>query len=711
MLQAMILSMIFLGAEDALAPRLDTLAFFVERLEAIQVPAELQTEKDARLAEVRTKLTNGAKNDAEFTALYEAIDDARMWLWQHAAERPALPQGQFEDKEDAWIVGTPSLTLHIAKADLVMEVKTPAETWRFLPSDKFDIEFQGKSFALTSAKSVRGESFNTGYSVGLLLTFLDFQDMPGFELRLTANLIGNEAVFELAAHDVDTPLQYIRWPKDVETGNTESDLSVIPRMQGMLIPGNWPEAIEAMDLCNSRAFYMPWWGQVRNGHGIQTILETSADAGGRYRHPAGGPTVIGPVWYASLGRLGYLRTIRYVFDDESSYVRMAKRFRRFVQERGDFVSLKEKLTRTPSLDEVIGKPVVHMGAMYHFVREAQLYNKERVENNHTLQTFDQLAGGLRQLKAAGIEHAYVHLDGWGFYGYDNGHPDPLPVGQEQGGWEGLKRFADTCQELGYLFATHDQYRDFYLNAASYDKRLVLTKMDGTHDEYSVWCGGPQTFLNPRFAPEYVRRNHDAFAAHGIKVRGAYLDVFSVVPLEESAQAAHPITRAECAEYRRDCFDVLRARGYVVSSEEPSDYLVKSLDLVHHGPYSTSPNIGGGIATGIPVPLFNLVYHDSLLEPWDMGDDGGWGIPNGDAGRLHCVLNAGLPYVGPGAGAEHIERVKEAAALARRCGMLEMVNHEFLDASWRQQRTTYSDGTAVTVNFQTKEYTISNGSGS
>lgn len=92
---------------------------------------------------------------------------------------------------------------------------------------------------------------------------------------------------------------------------------------------------------------------------------------------------------------------------------------------------------------------------------------------------------------------------------------------------------------------HDQYRDFYLNAVSFDDRLTATRLDGSREETSTWCGGPQTILSPRFAPEYVRRNHDQFAAHGINVRGAYLDVFSVVPLEERPSPRIP-SRARTA---------------------------------------------------------------------------------------------------------------------------------------------------------------------
>jgi hypothetical protein len=703
---AMVLSMVFAVGDHDLAPRVQTLMGHVERLDLITVPPDVADLKRGKLAELRERCEKGVDNNEELEELYYAIDDVRMWLWQNALDRPKTSPGQFEETPEAWRIEAPELAVRIDRQDLSMEVRTHGTRWDFLPASSDDISFANGAVALTSAQQITAAPFKTGFSVGCLVTFEEFPDRPNLAVRWTTSIIGNEIVFDLAVDHNESILRNVRWPKAVALGNSAADWTVIPRMQGMLIPGNWAQTITAEDLVNSRSFYLPWWGQCHDGHGVQVILETTADAGGRYEHASGGPTRISPLWYASLGKFGYLRTVRYVFDEAASYVKMAKRFRRYVKEHGEFVSLREKLLRTPALDQVIGCPVVHLGSLYHFVREAALFNKDRIEANHSLNTFDQLAGGLRQLKEAGIDHAYVHLDGWGFYGYDNGHPDVLPVGQEQGGWDGLRRFANTCDELGYLFAVHDQYRDFYLNAVSFDDRLAVTRLDGSREEHSVWCGGPQTILSSRFAPEYVRRNHDLFASHGVKVRGAYLDVFSVVPLDESSQPAHPVTRTECAEYRRDCFDLLRARGYVVSSEEPTDYLVRSLDLVHHAPYSTSPNIGGGAATGIPIPLFNLVYHDSLLQPWDMGEDGGWGIPDGDAGRLHCLLNAGLPYAHTGSDKQQISRVLEAAKLARRCGTMEMVSHEFLDDTHRLQRTVFSDGTSVTVNFDTKEYSIS-----
>jgi len=693
-----------LAAAEDFAPRLAVLQKHLERLHAITVTQGLENEKAAKLAELKTLLDAGADSEAAFNNLYYKMDAVRTWLLANSLHKPARAEGTFEEIEDAWVLRNPHLELRLARVDLSITVQTSNETWRMAPCDNRDVEAK-PPFGFCAAETQRAEAFHTGYSVGMLLNLAAFPDAPDFELILGIHLIGAEVVFELTAAKDGIDFRLINWPKPLEVGNTADDYALVPFMQGALIPGDWPEPIHQRDLCNSRSLYMPMWGQIHGAHGVLTILETSDDAGAEYIHKPGGPTRIQPRCYASLGRLRYPRSLRYVFQDEATHVTLARRYRRYVQETGRFVSLDEKRLRTPGLDEVIGRPVIHVGALYHFVQEASLFNKDRIERNHALATFDELAEQLRALNERGVDDAYVHLDGWGFYGYDNGHPDVLPAGEEQGGWDGLRRFADTCDGLGYLFAVHDQYRDFYFNAASFDDRLAATRLDGSREEHATWCGGPQTILSARFAPEYVRRNHDLFAAHGIKVRGAYLDVFSVVPLEESAQRAHPMTRTDCARARRECFDLLRARGYVVSSEEPTDYLMPTIDLVHHGPYPTAPGLGGGERVAIPVPLFNLVYHDAVLMPWTMSEDGGWGIPNGDAGRLHCLLNAGLPYIGTGAGPEEIERVKEAAALAQRCGTLEMVNHEFLNESRRQQRTTFSDGARVTVDFDTKVYSI------
>jgi hypothetical protein len=190
----------------------------------------------------------------------------------------------------------------------------------------------------------------------------------------------------------------------------------------------------------------------------------------------------------------------------------------------------------------------------------------------------------------------------------------------------------------------------------------------------------------------------------VKLRGACLDVFSVVPPEECYNPEHPVTRTECLRLRGECLDSVRAWGGVVSSEEPSDWSVRYLDLVHHGPFALDPNPGKGPAMGIPIPLFNLVYHDALLMPWSLGR-GEWGIPEQDLGYLHALANGGMPYLGFNPGQEHLQQVLTLCALHKRVALLQMTNHEFLDDTHRRQRTTFADGTRVTIDLETDKWEI------
>jgi len=311
---------------------------------------------------------------------------------------------------------------------------------------------------------------------------------------------------------------------------------------------------------------------------------------------------------------------------------------------------------------------------------------------------------LRALCKKGVEKAYVHLDGWGLRGYDNLHPDILPPCPEAGGWDGMKRFADVCDELGYVFAIHDQYRDYYLDAASYDERHTIVNENGKRPYGSTWHGGKQSILCAVLAPGYVRRNHEAIFAHGIKLNGAYLDVFAVVVPDECYNEEHPMSRTDCMRCRAECFAFVRSKGGIVSSEEPVDWAIPHIDLVHHGPYALDPNPGRGPAMGIPIPLFSLVYHDALLLPWSMGK-GSWGIPETDLGMLHALLNGGMPYLSIDPSEEELERVRTVCELHQNVALLEMANHEFLDGSYRRQRSTFADGTQVLIDLDAETHEI------
>jgi len=168
---------------------------------------------------------------------------------------------------------------------------------------------------------------------------------------------------------------------------------------------------------------------------------------------------------------------------------------------------------------------------------------------------------------------------------------------------------------------------------------------------------------------------------------------------------HTATRADCLKYRGLCLDFIRSTGGVVSSEEPADWAIPHIDLVHHGPFALDPDPGRGPAMGIPTPLFSLVYHDALLLPWSL-DKGAWGIPETDLGYLHGLAHAGKPYLSLQGTDEELRQVRTMCALNARVGLLEMTNHEFLDKSFRRQRTTFADGTTVTIDLDNETFDIS-----
>lgn len=518
----------------------------------------------------------------------------------------------------------------------------------------------------------------------------------------------------------------VRWPAPMDFDRPRGDwTTLITHGQGVMIPNTWPHRPDGIPFggrYETEGGYIPFFAQLRGDRadGYIAICETPWNAGYAIDHPAGGPyTHIGTWFEPSLGRMDHRRVVRYrcLEGDEASVSGAAKAYRRHADEHGMLRTLAEKAARNPGVDDLPGCMWMHVGAKSHVQPDSEMYDREHPERNDSLVTFEQRARQLRMLHDAGVERLYLHLDGWGQPGYDNQHPDYLPACREAGGWEGLRALADTAHECGYLFGLHDQYRDYYLAAASHDERNAVMLPDGGRPEHARWAGGRQRYLCARLAPDYVARNYTAIAAHGVRLDGTYLDVFTCNEGDECADPAHRMTRRECYGERLRCFEWLLAHGILTSSEEVADWAMPALVFCHYAPYEFQLRGPDAPREGVPVPLQNLVYHDCVVEPWMMDR-----VEGGEDYMLYALLNGGAPYLirdaayagvdgdlagagVRGALAEDIARCRVVADLHRRVGMLEMTDFALIDDDPLRQRTVFADGTRVSVDLGRGTYEI------
>lgn len=124
--------------------------------------------------------------------------------------------------------------------------------------------------------------------------------------------------------------------------------------------------------------------------------------------------------------------------------------------------------------------------------------------------------------------------------------------------------------------------------------------------------------------------------------GSYLDVFGYVPPDEDFNPDRLTTRTDSIRARAACCMWVRANLGIVGTEAAVDRVIPYVD------------------------------YSSPLRP----------------GR-----------------AEAAERIRAMAALNKRVALVEMIRHEFLDATHRRERTTFADGTTVTVDWDTGTYVI------
>src|SRR6266542_3789321 len=631
-----------------------------------------------------------------------------------------------------WIIAGKKNKVTLDETNLAISVQAGPAQLVMMPSSPRDmlLKSKGEEFQerLADARKIRivphDARFKTGVKIGLT-GWQHERNSLDLELFLTICLEGTdeELVFDASAREHETLLRQLDWPAALDARDV--DYTLLSNGRGTLLPRNWPKeyfpirsitpegkiAVTDHSVLQSHvieSWSMSWWGFQKGKSAVMVIVETPDDAAYQFRHPAGGPTVIGPRWRAQLGRFGYPRTARLVFFEKGNYVDLAKRYRRYVRESGLFVSLREKIARTPAVNDLIGTPQTRVSILRNLKPDSDRYDTNDTSKNYSLTTFDDRARQLRDLKARGNERVLVFVSGWPHLGYDRRHPDSLPPPEQAGSWEGMKRLVDTCRELGYPVIFHDQYRDYYLDAPSFDRQFAVHEEDSSLPPHQFpgsrfgdskegripfmrhWDGGKQAYLNARFQLGHLLKNYRLFFEHGVSPQGIYIDVIGYVPPDEDFNPEHPTTHTDAMRSEAAMLNWSRQNLGIVATEAGSDWVI---------PYVDTINQSGGGSKAVLLPLYSLVYHDAVLVSYNSRDQ---------KSLLLGLLNGGVPElpVLPGAVDEKaLALIHAMASLNRRVALLEMTNHEFLDRNYRKERTTFADGTRVTVDWEASTFKI------
>jgi hypothetical protein len=630
-----------------------------------------------------------------------------------------------------WTIADRTNRVTLSEKDLALTIQTGPAQWTMMPSKVGDMLVKWKdeqlALRLADAKRISIVPYDAAFKTGVKIALSGWQHKGtqlDLELFLTICLEGRneEVVFDVVANERETSLRQLDWPGALDA--REIDYTLLSNGRGTLLPRNWPKEyypirsitpegkIAASDhsLLQSHvieSWSMSWWGFQKGNSGLMVIVETPDDAAYQFSHPAGGPTLLGPRWRAQLNRFGYLRSARMI-PIAGNYVDMAQRYRRYTMETGLFVSLKEKIARTPAVGNLIGVPQMRVSILRNLSPESDRYDTKDPAKNYSLTTFDERAQQLRELKAKGLERVLVFVSGWPHLGYDRQHPDSLPPPEQAGGWEGMKRLVDTCREIGYPVIFHDQYRDFYLDAPSYNEQFTVHEEDaslpaqqfpgsrfGDSKQENVpmmrhWDGGRQAYLNARFQLGHLLKNYQLLFDHQIRTQGIYIDVIGYVPPDQDFNPEHPTTHTDAMRGQIAMLNWARHNLGIIATEAGADWTIPYVDIV---------NSSGGGSKAILVPLYNLVYHDAVIVSFSARDE---------KTLLQGLLFGGVPEMPINQSAvsdKAITLMRQMCALHKRVGLLQMTRHEFLDSNYRKERTTFADGTTVTVDWDSNNYKI------
>ncbi|MGM9941906.1 MAG: DUF5696 domain-containing protein [Bulleidia sp.] len=565
----------------------------------------------------------------------------------------------------------------------------------------------GVSCPFECAASVSMGEKQTSIETVLSYEYEGIIDGLNLVVQVRLNRGNGHIVFELVPWRDEVMYDRIDFPGTVLS---EKGYLVLPVQQGVLldtcVPEEFPLHFDGNFACADA--YVNAMGFYNEKQSWLWIVDSYCDAGysvkyDRYQR-------ISLHTLPCLGKTEYTRKYTLITSDGTmDYNGMAKHVRAWYESHGNVLTLKEKVQRKPNLKQLIGSCVWHTGIHSDISPDSRFYHAGG--KNEAIVPIEEIEKQVVSFHQLGVGKIHLHVDGCGI-AYDRRHPRFYPIDERTGGYPALEKLMETLHGYGDLLTIHDNYHDLYLDSPDFAESLQIHDRNGEPFFMAVWAGGKQSYLTGQAAPVFFERNLNVLKDHGIVPDGVYCDVFTCNPLDENFNSDNRMNRRDCARYRNMTFDVNNNRGGITSSEEVNGFAVNHIDTCHYAPYPFMMRQDGKMI-GLPIPFFNLVFHDCLVIPW-MTD-----VVNGVSYGLYAMLNGGIGYLKRDGAyvntdgsfsqdlvdEKRIDIVRQIGKVHEKTAYAKMVEHRFIDNDPMRQKTVFDNGITVEINLHDNTYRI------
>lgn len=601
--------------------------------------------------------------------------------------------------------------------------------WNSSKDDTRDIKLKdNRTISLKDAKKVGCKKvINKKEKLeGIEAVYSGWKVVPGLKLsfKIMIDKASNDIIVEVFGKSKDIEEVYL--PRAIQVLKESGSYTVIPEGQGAIIPGNWEG--EFIAPLGWSAPSMPWFGACRNGSGIMAFIETDDDYYIPIYHPRGGPSSIGIRWVSSMGSIRYPRRVRFRLMQDASYVTMAKEYRDKLIREGLFISLHEKAKSRPEIKKLHEiTAILHVSSCAHDTRKMV----------RKVNSFDKAGKMVKEVvDKQEWNSVMVHLDGWGTRGYDNLHPDVMPPCPDAGGLEGLSLLSDSLRKQGHFLCLHDNYCDIYFDAPSFSEDLLRVNEIGKHQRIQMWAGGldsilcaePAFMLLKRNLIDGTRRQWEKWPGilESIKPGAYYIDNYC--SSYECYSRKHRLTRKESKKGVRKLYAFLQSNGIISTCEHVTYWALPTIDMAYKLGHLKTTYLGPdkaavGDYVGIPVPLWNLVFHDAVvhhnthhIHQQQLNGYGTeewhhlilFGLLNGDMPGI--VLGDYLDGVTDGVFWKMCDDMKIIANVYKQVRFDQMVDHKILSSDGKRQSSRFSSGVEIEIDLAKREAAITGAKG-